>query len=187
MSIKSAVAVIAAAFALGACGGGAVRLQSEYNPSAYDYSNFALYHAARDTRVEVHGNPFNMDAAAFARAVTDRMQGANMGRRTNFTTTPGNSAEKNLRVVMAFNAVSGGYDLCDGKTIETKPRKDVLALTAAWCFADRQDSMVDATVGPAQGVGDQRFAEIIQQTVLNLFPTHMDYILIQDHDDELKD
>ena len=83
-----------------------------------------------------------MDAAAFARAVTDRMQGANEGRRTNFTTTPGKSAEKNLRVVMAFNAAPGGYDLCDGKAIETKPRKDVLALSAAWCFGDRQDSMV---------------------------------------------
>ena len=184
MSVKSTISVILAALALGACSGAVVSLQSDYNPSGYDHRNFALYHVARDTRVEVHGNPFNVDAAAFARAVTDHMQGANEGRRTNFTTTPGKSAEKNLRVVMAFNAAPGGYDLCDGKAIETKPHKDVLALSAAWCFGDRQDSMVEATVGPTKGVDDPRFKEIIQQTVLNLFPTHMDLILIREGGDE---
>jgi hypothetical protein len=184
MSIRSAITVIGAALVLGACSGAYVFLQSQYNPSTYDFNNFSTYHAERDTRVVIHGNPFNMNAAAFARAVTDQMQGANNGRRTNFTTSPGKSAEKNLRVVMAFNAVNGDYDLCEGKPIETKPTKNMLRLTAAWCFADRQDSMVEATVGAAKGVGDQRFRDIVQQTVLNLFPTHMDYILIRDQGNE---
>ncbi len=179
MSIKSAFAVIGAALVLGACAG-AVHLQSDYAESTYDFNNFSLYHAERDTLVVVHGNPFDMDAAAFGRAVTDHMQGANNGRRTNFSTRPGKSAEKNLRVVMAFDADIGVYELCQGGPIKTKPRKDRLSLTAAWCFADRQDSMVEATVGPVKGVGDPRFREIVRQTVLNLFPTHMDFILIRD-------
>jgi hypothetical protein len=183
MSIRSAVAVIAAALVVGACSGAhVVFLQSEYAQSTYDFNNFSLYHAGRDTRVEIHGNPFDIDPAVFARAVTDRMQGANNGRRTNFTTTPGNSAEKNLRVVMVFNAAKGTYDLCDGKPIKTKPSKDRLRLAAAWCFADRQDSLVEASVGPAASISDQRFRDLVQQTVLNLFPTHMDYILIRDRD-----
>jgi len=153
MPIKSSIAVIGVAFVLGACSGNAVRLQTDYNASSYDYANFALYHARRDTRVEVHGNPFGMDAAAFAKAVTDRMQGANEGRRTNFTTVPGASAEKNLRVVMAFDSDSDGYDLCSGRVVPAKPQADVLSLRAAWCFSNRQDSFVEAVIGRPGNVG----------------------------------
>ncbi len=184
MSYKSLIAVIGVMFVLGACSSSSVNLLPEYNHSGYDYRNFALYHADRDTRVEVHGNPFNMDAAAFARAVAAHMQGANPGRRTNFTSNPGKSAEKNLRVIMAFNTTHDSYDLCAGKPIESKENNNVLTLSAAWCFADRQDSLVDARVGAAKGVGDPRFHDIIQETVLNLFPMHMDYILIQDRGNE---
>jgi hypothetical protein len=119
--------------------------------------------------VVVYGNPFAMDRRAFARAVTDTMQGANYGRPTNFTTTPGPSAERNLWVVMAFNADVGPYALCGGGPVETRVRRDVLTLTAAWCFDGRQDSLVTAAVGPAAGVNDPRFRALVRQTVLNLF------------------
>jgi hypothetical protein len=85
-----------AALAIGACNTGLVRLQTEHNQSNYDYQNFTIYHAGRDTRVIIHGNPFGMDQAAFNKAVTDNMQGATPGRRTNFTTTPGKTAQHNL-------------------------------------------------------------------------------------------
>lgn len=183
MSIKSAVAALAVIPLLGACSGNLVHLQTDYNASAYDYANFALYHADRDTQVDVHGNPFGMDATAFAAAVTDRMQGANPGRRTNFTPTPGASAEKNLHVVMAFDTDSDGYDLCNGKIASHKPGTDVLTLRAAWCFSGRQDSMVEATVGRPKDVNDPRFRDLIQQTVLNLFPLYKDRELIRDNDD----
>lgn len=183
MSIKSTVAALGAVLVVGACSGNAVSLQTNYDASGYDYANFALYHAGRDTRVEVYGNPFNMDTAAFAKAVTDRMQGANEGRRTHFTTTPGTSAEKNLWVVMAFDSDSNSYDLCNGRIVPAKPSADVLTLRAAWCFSGREDSYVEARVGRPTSVNDPRFHEIIQQTVQNLFPLYKDRDLIRDNDD----
>ena len=151
-----------------ACSAGHVQLQTQRNRSTYDFLNFTTYHEGRDTKVVVYGNPFAMDRSAFARAVTDTMQGANFGRPTNFTTTPGPSAERNLWVVMAFNADVGPYALCGGGPVETRVRRDVLTLTAAWCFDGRQDSLVTAAVGPAAGVNDPRFRALVRQTVLNL-------------------
>lgn len=179
MPINAKVMTCFIALAISGCSASAVRLNSEYAPSTYDHLNFSLYHADRDTRVVVYGNPFATASADFGKAVTDRMQGANFGRPTNFTTTPGKSAEKNLRVVMAFNADAEIYGLCSGK-VATTPTASALRLTAAWCFGDRQDSLVEASVNGANGVNDPRFRALIQETVLNLFPTNMDSILIND-------
>jgi hypothetical protein len=85
-------------------------------------------------------------------------------------------------VVMAFNADIGAYDLCRGKYIKTRPGERALRLAAAWCFDGRQDSMVEAAVGPATGVSDRRFRALVGQTVLNLFPQHMDRELLDDND-----
>ena len=181
MSIKTKVMMCFLALAMSSCSASTVRLNSEYAPTTYDYLNFSLYHADRDTWVVVYGNPFAMASADFGKAVTDRMQGANFGRPTHFTTTPGKSAERNLRVVMAFNAEADIFGLCSGK-VGIKPPESALRLTAAWCFGDRRDSLVEAEVNGANGVNDPRFRALIQETVLNLFPTHMDSILINDDD-----
>ncbi len=174
MWTKTKIFVAAAALVVVACAPGNVRLQTDYNQSTYDHRNFDLYHAARDTKVVIHGNPFGMEAAAFAKAVTGHMQGANPGRRTNFTTTPGKSATKNLWVVMAFNAEVGIYGLCRDKSFKTRPTDGTLSLKAAWCFDGRQDSQVTASVSTPENVSDPRFRALIRQTVLNLFPRHMD-------------
>jgi len=102
--------------------------------------------------------------------VTDNMQGANPGRRTNFTTTPGKSAEPNIWVVMAFNANIGVYEICKSKRIKTRRGSNQLKLSAAWCFDGRQDSLVEAAVGQVGDINDPRFRALIQQAVLNLFP-----------------
>jgi hypothetical protein len=171
MPVKIKYFAAAAALVLGACNTGLVRLQTEHNQSNYDFFNFTNYHGDRDTRVIIHGNPFAMDRAAFAMAVTDNMQGANPGRRTNFTTTPGKSAVKNLWVVMAFNVDMDAYDLCRDQTIKTRPQgRRPLALAAAWCFDGRMDSIVQAEVGPAGNADDPRFRALVSQTVLSLFP-----------------
>lgn len=184
MTLKPLLTLGLAAAVLGACSNGLVRIQSDVAPSTYDHLNFNLYHAERDTRVEVHGNPFNMDAAAFARAVTENMQGANFGRPTNFTTTPGPSAERKMRVVMAFNSANDSHDLCTAQNFRSRNRAGRLVLKAAWCFGDRQDSTVEADVAGASSVDDPAFHALVDQTVLNLFPTHMDQELLRDNDDK---
>lgn len=177
MSLKPLLSLVLAAATLGACSG--VHLQSEVAPSTYDYQNFTLYHAGRDTLVEVQGNPFNMNSAVFANAVTDHMQGANFGRPTNFTTTPGPSAERKMRVVMAFNSAADSQDLC---TAGFQPGAvgRVLSLKATWCFADRADSWVDATLDGVTSPQHPGFHDIIQEVVLNLFPPQMDTETIRD-------
>jgi hypothetical protein len=180
MWIKSKLFVAAAALVVAACAPGNVRLQTDYNRSSYDHRNFDLYHADRDTKVVIHGDPFGMEAEAFAKAVTGHMQGANPGRRTNFTTTPGKSAEKNLWVVMAFNSEVGIYELCRAKRFETRVSEGRLSLRAAWCWDGRQDSLVTARVGAPENVNDLRFRALIRETVLNLFPRHMDQEFLRD-------
>ncbi|MDX1483064.1 MAG: hypothetical protein R3229_01180 [Alphaproteobacteria bacterium] len=187
MAMGKSLSIGAVALLLAACSGNLVRMQTEYGPSAYDYANYELYHAGRDTRVEVHGNPFAMTAPAFANAVTDRMMGAPIGRPTRFTTSPGPSAEKNLRVVMAFDSDSDAYDLCNGKVVPQKAEADMLTLRAAWCFGDRQDSMVEAVVGRPKDVDDPRFRDLIEQTVMNLFPRFEDRELIRDNDRSIRE
>jgi hypothetical protein len=157
MPVNVKLLLCLAAITIGGCSGASVRLNAEYNRSTYDHLNFSLYHADRDTKVVVHGNPFAMAS-----------------------TTPGKSAERNLRVVMAFNAAEDDtYDLCGGK-VDTRTSKGAMRLSAAWCFGDRQDSFVEAEVNGAGGINDPRFRALIQQTVLNLFPTHMDRELFGD-------
>lgn len=160
---------VAAAALLTACSADHVRLQTYRNKSTYDFLNFTTYHAGRDTRVHVRGNPFRMNPTAFARAVTDAMQGQNYGRPTHFTTSPGPSAEANLWVVMAFNAEVGPYELCRGGPVTTRPLGTTLRLSAVWCFDGREDSLVEAWVGAPDGVNDPRFRELVGQAVFNLF------------------
>lgn len=172
MRNKGFLAIAGTLSILAGCSGDNVALQSYYNYPAYDYANFSLYHAGRDTRVIVHGNPFGMDRTAFAKAVTDAMQGANIGRPTRFTTTPGPSAEKNLWVVMAFNTGNTIYGLCGPRDYPSEQGgrgSEGLLLRAAWCFDGRQDSWVEARISGARGTGDPRFRALVRQTVLNLF------------------
>ncbi len=174
MWTKTKIFFAAAALVVPACAQDNVRLQTQFNRSTYTHRNFDTYHAGRDTKVVVHGNPFGMKAAAFAKAVTGHMQGANPGPRTKFTTTPGKTATKNRWVVMAFNAEVGIYELCRGKRFKTRPSEGALSLRAAWCFDGRQDSLVTASVGAPEDINDPRFRALIRQTVLNLFPRHKD-------------
>jgi hypothetical protein len=182
MSLKPLLSWALAATTLGACSG--VHLQSEIAPSTYDYQNFTLYHAERDTLVEVQGNPFNMDAGVFAKAVTDHMQGGNFGRPTNFTTTPGASAEPNMRVVMAFNTSADSEALC---TANYRPQTAgaAVSLKAAWCLENRVDSWVDATLAGVTSTQDPKFHDLIDEVVMNLFPPQMDTETIRDNGDDV--
>ena len=170
--VKDRIKVVfaAASLVVGACSADNVNLQSSYNRTTYDFLNFTTYQAGRDTKVVIHGNPFAMSTEVFNKAVTDNMQGANFGQRTNFTTTPGKSAEPNIWVVMAFNANIGIYEICNYKSIKKRPASNQLRLSAAWCFDGRQDSLVEARVGQVEDINDPRFRALIRQTVLNLFP-----------------
>ena len=176
-------AILMVSLLLLACSGAVTTQFVQYDASGVP-ELFRYGAVDRDFRTVIHGNPSAGTTEAFETAVIDAMQGHTWGRRTNFTTTPGKNSEKNLWVVMAFNADVGVYDLCERKNISTKTVKGPLRLQAAWCFNGREDSSVDARVDSASNTNDPRFRAIVQETVLNLFPTHMDWELIQDDGDK---
>ena len=141
MQTKLLIAGILSLF-LGACSGDSIRIIDAEFDTAYDYMNFSNYLAGKDTTVQIHGNPFAMNKAAFAQALTQHMQGANEGMPTNFTTTPkysdAQTTGREFRVIVAFNANPKPSTLCTAKKIRAKKSAkkpdDVLTVHLAWCF-----------------------------------------------------
>lgn len=156
-----------------ACAGDGPASVGQLHPT-YDYQTFNSYHRNRDTLVEVHGNPLGLDAAVFGRAIGDAMRSS--GVQSNFTTTPGASAEKNLRVVVSFNARPDNRGLCSAKPGDTGPsaRTPITAVYAAWCWGDRVDSEVSTHVAPITGIDDPRFRAMLAQSTRELFPGNKD-------------
>lgn len=164
--------------AAGACAGNQPSLVSHLHPT-YDYKTFNAYHRNRDTLVEVHGNPLGLDRAAFANAVADAMQHRYSAIQTRFTTTPGGSVEKNLRVVMAFNTRPGNLGLCTAKAdaeAAIAARAPITVLHAAWCWGDRAESEVTAHIAPVTAVDDPRFRALVSQATRELFPGNKDVL-----------
>jgi hypothetical protein len=174
--------VIGTAFVLGlagACAPNGVSVTSQLEP-AYDFYNFTAYHQNRDTKVEILGSTFGADAQTFARAVTESMHGQNAGGTTNFTTSPGPSAEKNLKVVLAFNTTLAPTKICDDGTLAAAPG-DGTTLQAAWCFGDRLDSYVVARAGAINGISDPAFRTLVVEATRELFPPRADDETIMDN------
>jgi hypothetical protein len=162
----------------GACAPNAVTVTSQIEP-AYDFRNFTSYHQNRDTKVEIRGSMFGADAQSFARAVTESMRGQTPGVPTNFTTNPGPSAERNLKVVLAFNATLSPTRICDDGILAAA-RGDGTTLQAAWCFGDRLDSYVVARAGAINGINDPAFRDLVAEATRELFPPRQDRETIMD-------
>jgi hypothetical protein len=174
--------VASTAFVLGlggACAPNGVSVTSQLEP-AYDFYNFTAYHQNRDTKVEIRGSMFGADAQTFAHTVTENMRGQNAGGITNFTTSPGPSAEGNLKVVLAFNTTLAPTKICDDGTLAAAPG-DGTTLQAAWCFGDRLDSYVVARAGAINGVDDPAFRTLVAEATRELFPPRADEETIMDN------
>jgi hypothetical protein len=169
MTMKSVIPTSVAILAtfLVACAPSAIRSQSDYH-TAYSFGDFAVYHAKRDTRVDVIGDHFGLNKSAFAKTVTKAMYGNHPGGPANFTATPGPSAEKNLRVIIAFNVEPVHY-LCSAGKLEPKFVKDKTVVQAAWCWGDRTNSYVVAWT-QATKPGSQKFKELISEAPQELLP-----------------
>lgn len=152
-----------------ACGG--VQTQARQDHSLYDFSTFMRYHGGRDTKVVVVPPPGA--GQGFAEAVTTAMYGAHIGQPTRFTTTPGPTAEENLRVVMAFN-VQPRYHLCEARDLKPRQRVDFTYLQAAWCWDDTTLSYVQGRVPVSVASGDPAFRSLIAGATRDLFPRTID-------------
>jgi hypothetical protein len=190
MQTKSLIAGILSLF-LSACIADSIRITESEFDTAYDYMNFSNYLAGKDTAVQIHGNPFSMDKAAFARALTQHMQGANEGEPTNFTTTPkygdpdADTTNKEFRVIVAFNINPKPSTLCTAKKFRAKKSAQkpdpVLRIHLAWCFENDEHSTIIAETSMPKSAQDPRFRALIEQSVRDLFPQNHDYVLTEDH------
>ncbi|MQA65678.1 MAG: hypothetical protein GEU76_07235 [Alphaproteobacteria bacterium] len=139
--------------------------------TAYDPQDFDLYLRDRDARVVIKGDPFGMGVEAFAEAVTKMIPNKRRGAVTNFTTTPGPSADKTARLVLLFNVRSRG-DICRMETFEpAKSRGGAVRLDAAWCPGTSGHSFATGYLGAASGIADTGFRALVQETATELFPT----------------
>jgi hypothetical protein len=171
MKFTRAISITTLAIALSACAPSAIRSQADFH-TAYSFSNFSLYHANRDTRVDVIGDRFGLSQSAFAKLVTKAMYGNHLGAPARFTATPGVSAEKNLRVIMAFNMAPSAY-LCSVGQRTPRLVKGKTTLQAAWCWGERTDSYVMAWTAKTRP-GAPNFTKLIAEATQELFPEHID-------------
>jgi hypothetical protein len=162
--------IVAASLAIGlagACANSTMIVDTDYRDS-YDPLNFNLYHGNRDTRVSVIGDTLGTNSRNLSTAVTKTMYGNHEGQRTNFTTNPGPSAEKNLHVIMAFNVEHNSY-LCEtGGKLESKPTAGKTELQGAWCWGNQTQSYTLATA-PSTRPGDPAFKSLVAETTQELF------------------
>lgn len=128
MSRPRPLLVTLAVLMLAACGTSSYR---NYISPVYTGSTFNYAAGGRDLKVEVYGNPSNLDQQSFAQAVVDAMQGHNPGQPTHLTLFPGPSARPLYRVVIAFDPARpvNVSDLCQGpvETAQTTAKTQIRA------------------------------------------------------------
>lgn len=161
-----------------ACATGGVTLSLQNVHTAYSAGEFAYAGAGRDLRVVIAGDPFGGDAAAFGAAVTDAMQGQHWGQPTNFTTTPGESARPNYRVVMLFNPpiTLNAVRLCEDEpsALPTDATGDGIVLFGAFCLGDKGLTAIRGHIAGAAGPADPAFRSLVGQVTNGLFPPERD-------------
>lgn len=182
--MRTVVLLLLLPLATVACAPGGAIL-SHYNlDQGYGAGQFSYAGSGRDFRVDVVGNPFGGDDAAFGRTVTDAMQDRHFGPRTNFTTTPGESARSAYRVVMLFDppVTFNGMRLCGESptALPTEAGHDDVSVYAAFCLGNYSLSRVKGTIGGASGPADPAFRELVGQVTFALFPPDRQF----DRDDD---
>ncbi|MSO93352.1 MAG: hypothetical protein EXQ86_08135 [Rhodospirillales bacterium] len=136
-------------------------------------STFA-YAGGRDFKVAVIGNPFpSVAQETFGKTVTDSMQGRHWGPPVNFTTTPGDNARPNYRIVMFFDPPvnSSGNQLCgDAARLVPERHPDRITLHAGFCVADELQSEVKARMGTVSAPENSAFRSMVGAVVQTLVP-----------------
>ncbi|WP_448187558.1 hypothetical protein [Azospirillum sp. sgz301742] len=163
-------AVLAVCLALAACG---ERVVADEPAPAYTLAEVAYAAADRDLRVVVHGNPFGGDPQVFGQTLTGMMQNRILGVRTNFTTTPGQTAMPDYRVVLAFNLAQNELNsaLCARPTLPTRPPGGPVIVQGAFCRGGGPLTSATGWLDRPQSAQDPAFQALISDMTYSLFPT----------------
>lgn len=172
MNHRRNIAALALLAATAACAPGEVRVTHPEIRSQYTRSEVFYAFDGRDAEVVVNGSPF-VGGASAAAATTAVMNRVPVGPRTTFTTTPGETARRPYRVVLAYAPAIPltGSGLCGQPTLPTRPPGgEEVSLQGALCHGPNLLSGAYATSGPVQGPDDPRFGLLVAQLTRALFP-----------------
>ena len=168
MAVLFRTVVVAGVFIVGGCSSDRVVVE-DINP-LYSSAEFFAAADGRDLRTAVLGNPFG--TPGFDQAVTALMTGTPVGPKTRFTTTPGPSANRDYSVTVVFNPSPDilAVDLCNVPSLPTAATKRPIVARAAFCAAGGEASAVSGYLDQATGPEDPKFADLIRDMTLQLFP-----------------
>lgn len=139
-----------------------------YSPSYVHYTT-----APGEVRTIIFGAPFGMDQAEFERRVTDLMAKRPLwSSAAKYVTGPSEKARAAMYVVLVFNPPVSydGQDACAKKDKGGGPAGGEVRLVAAYCSTVHMLSEVTASASDVSGPNDPRFAQLIRQTMILLFP-----------------
>lgn len=157
------VLLIALALGLSACtGAGSFDTGRTFSNS--NRSSFAQLAGGRDLNTIVTGNPFGVDQATLATAVTQTFNARNSRARSNFTTDPGPSARSGVALVVHFNAAQRilSSQLCtDPGGAPTTPGLRPIVMDIVFCEGTKAISGRRGTLPDAAGPTDPVFQDFL--------------------------
>lgn len=171
MTALPRAAILALCVAAAACSN--ERVVADLPTAAYTAGEVAYAASDRDLRVVIHGNPFGTDPQSFGQLVTSNMQNRILGVRTNFTTTPNQTARPDYRVVFAFNPAQTMLNsaLCGTQAIPTSPPGGPIVLQGAFCRSGGALTSATGWLDRPTGPADPDFRQLISDMTFALFPT----------------
>lgn len=128
--------------------------------------------SGRDLRTEIVGNPFHSDQATLNTSVTGAMNEAIQFVRTNFTTSPNQTARPDYRMLVVFNPTDNPLSslLCSHGPFKTGPATGNLQVMVAFC---RDSGTLSSATGWISGVTDPNapaFRSLIMDATRTTFP-----------------
>ena len=171
-ALRPMAAVAVAALLVPACTGEIMTSQL-HRPNS---DGFFRYSAGRGEMLAVIvGNPFPVSKDVLDQAVTDAMLGNHNGPMTRFSTDPGPAADRNQRVVVAFDTPGNmhGRTLCgDPAAIPTTaPESSKTRASVAFCVESDLYSEVKIHIPAVGSPADPRFRGMIASAMWELIPS----------------
>lgn len=171
MAFRPLAALTAVAFLASACTGEIMNSQL-YRANS---DSFFAYGASRGEMLAVvAGNPFPVSKDVLEQAVTDAMQGNHYGPITHFSANPGPGADRNSRVVVAFNTPKAmhPHKLCENPTAvpSTGQEPGKLHADVAFCVESDLYSNVNVSIPAVDSPNDPRFRNMIASAMWSLIP-----------------
>jgi hypothetical protein len=162
-----------AAIMLGATQAQAFKISYQHLSDGYKPNEMHYAGDNRDFWTLVLGNPFGTPQQVVDGAVTDAMSDTRWGKRTNFTTTPDDSARTTYRIIMLINGnTATGQRICGyhpDQPLGPGDHGSKVHVVATFC---RGGYALTQAVGKvdADGADDPEFRQFIRQLMANLLP-----------------